>query len=266
MKRFLLLALMVACAGAADDYGPDAELEVGSLAQAVGIKTGLVNSYGTIEVTGQPHRHARCPATGAVKCSVPRTKGPSYFIDSGSLNANEAQIARSAVGTIDMQVNWKFTETTDPATATLTFNRLDGCNGEDIQGLVCVDFTEQHNTLSEPTPIPNTYTEHTKGVIHVDRSKINACRSCGYGPCDVCPQTEKNKRMLHGFQAAIVSWMGLGVSGYMPSTSPANRFINDPDDTGLLTAAEVCKLNGFLPAGQLGTSSTISIVSNCNAD
>jgi hypothetical protein len=260
MKKFAILACLfgaLACGGEAIEGEDSIETEViGTVEQAVGFKSGTTDGYGVVNISGEPHRHARCPATETgVKCTVPQTKGPTYYIHN-SLNANEQQYARIAIGLIDQQTNWTFTETTESTLATLTFNRIDNnCSGGNIQDLVCVNLSGQGNAYNEsPSALPNSYTSHTKGIIHLDRAKLNLCTTCSDG--------EKNKRMSHGFQAAIVSWMGLGIGGADDSKSPARRFVRNPDDTGFLTAGEVCKLNGFLPAGQFGTASTIGLVSS----
>lgn len=249
MKQHIVFTLAAVLSACADPYAD----EFGELEQPVGVKFAATDAYGSAVISDDPHRHPRCTtaATGVSRtCSVPRTKGPTYYIAS-SLNATEAQRARSSVGLIDSQTNWTFTETTDAATATITFNRIDNfCTGEQIEGVVCVNLTGQGNTLSEPTELFNKYTEHTKGVIHLDRAALNACTSCSAG--------EKSKRMMHGFQSAIVVWMGGGI-GAASIKSPTRRSILNPDDTTVLTKSEVCRLNGFLPAGQFGSATTIGM-------
>jgi hypothetical protein len=254
MKQHLHLAFtlaLTACA-AADPDPSDFSDDFGTVEQPVGVKFGTNDAYGSGVVGGAPHSHARCTTSGTPRdCSVPRTKGPTYYIDS-SLNATEAQRARSSVGLIDSQTNWTFTETTDAASATLTFNRVDNfCFGEQIEGVVCVNLTGQGNVLTEsPSSLFNRYTEHTKGVIHLDRTALNACTSCSAG--------EKSKRMMHGFQSAILVWMGDGI-GAASISSPSRRSILNPDDTGGLTNSEKCRLNGFLPTTQFGGATTIGL-------
>ncbi len=256
MKKLLSATLLaMACAGTDDvqpDYGADAG--IGQTTQAVGIKTRPGFSYGvTITTT---HTQNTCQSGGGQTCSVPQTKGPTYFLAS-SLNATEKFYARQAAAYLDSKTNWSFTETTDSAAATITVNRLDNfCTGLDIQKLVCVNLSAQGNTLSEPTSIPNTFTEHSKGIIHVDRVQLNFSTTSA---------AERELRLYHGLIAAFASWMGHGVKSTTSST-PIRQYILTPDDIGDLSAGEICAMNGFLPKAQFGAANTIGITATCASD
>lgn len=257
-------SLFLACGGyAADgldnsDDGITTEIisDFGQLQQGVGVKlgTGTHQGFGSIEISGQPHKHSRCPSSEfGLRCSVPRTKSPTYFLQ--GLTAHEKDLVHNAFNVIDAQTNWTITETTDSASATITVNPLT-CTGDDIQRDVCVNFTAQGNTLAEVSPIPNSWTEHTKGVIHIDRAALLD---------EDTVAVERDRIALHGLQAALGSWMGLGLSG-IESPSPMRRFVHHPDDTTTLSAAEVCKLDGFRAAGQLATPTSIQFYATCTGD
>lgn len=256
--KSVLLILFLFAVGCGDYDGEgeaDTGQDIGQAQQAVGIKVGSSRAFGV--TTTAVHGQSRCTNGGVnTVCSVPQTKGPTYFLAS-SLSANEKSNARIAFAYLDGKSNWTFTETTDSSTAVLTVNRIDNfCTGALIQDLVCVNLSGQGNTLSEPTPIPNVYTEHSNGIIHVDRAAINA---------STADATDRGFRTYHGLLAAILSWMGLGtVSGN--GGSPSRATVLTPDLVTDLTAGEICALNGFLPKAQFGAANTIGIVSNCGAD
>lgn len=266
MRKFILSlwcisALLFSCAGTdgVDDYTDESsdqvesEPEIGQVKQPVGIKVSSGFSYGvTISTT---HTQSRCQSGGGQTCSVPQTKGPTYFVSS-SLNATEKFYVYQAVAYLDNKTNWVFTETTDQNNATLIFNRLDICTGLDIQGLVCVNLSAQGNTLTEPTSIPNTFTEHSKGIIHVDRAKVNASTT---------NQAERERRIYHGLIAAIASWMGHGTKSTTAGT-PIRLHILNPDVITDLSAGEICAMNGFLPKAQFGAAGTIGIIATCASD
>lgn len=254
MGAIALICILFGCAGSDESFKDG--LEIGQDSEGVGVKlgTGTHQGYGVIEINGQPHKHSRCPSEDlGLRCSVPRTKSPTYFLQ--GLTAHEKDLVHNAFNVIDAQTNWVITETTDSANATLTVNPQ-SCFGDDIQRDVCVNLSAQANTLKEPSPVPNSWTEHTKGVIHIDRGALLD---------EDTVAVERDRVALHGLQAALGSWMGLGLSG-IESSSPMRRFVHHPDDTTTLSTSEVCKLNGFLPAGQLATPTTIQAYSPCAGD
>jgi len=274
-KKFLSIVTfaLVACAGADqsidDEFDSDQidldnsaldersePVEIGQVKLPVGIKNGPTYAYG-VTTTGV-HDQLRCTNGQNVTCSVPQTKAPTYFLAS-SMNTSEKNNARAAFAYLDGKLNtWTFTETTDSASATITVNRVDNfCTGFDIQGLVCVNLSGQGNALSEPTSIPNTYTEHNKGIIHIDRSKIN------FSTTD--PQ-DRIFRLYHGLIVAIASWMGHG-SKALSTPTPIRRAILAPQDIiNDLSAGEICAMNGFLPKAQFGSATSIGIIATCASD
>lgn len=254
MKKLLITTLFaLACAGTDESYDYE-DQDIGQITQAVGIKTRPGFSYGV--TVSNTHTQSACQSGGSQTCSVPQTKAPTYFVSS-SLNATEKFYVYQSLAYLDNNTNWSFIETTDQGSATLVFNRLDNfCTGLDIQSLVCVNLSGQGNTLSEPTSIPNTFTEHSKGAIHVDRSQINASTTNA---------AERERRLYHGLIAAIASWMGHGVKSTTSST-PIRAFVLNPDVIGNLSAGEICAMNGFLPKAQFGTATSIGIAGTCNSN
>lgn len=257
MTKFISIVTLalVACASADQSFDDNVDEEIGQVEQAVGFKKGPTYAYGV--TTANTHDQLRCTNAQNVTCSVPQTKSPTYFLAS-SLSANEKANARTAFAYLDGKTNWTFTETTDANAAVITVNRLDNfCTGFDIQGLVCVNLSGQGNTLSENPSIPNTYTEHSKGVIHVDRSKIN------FSTTDI---EDRGFRTYHGLIVAIASWMGHGAKALSTST-PIRRAILAPKDIiNDLSDGEVCAMNGFLPKNQFGSATSIGVISTCAGD
>lgn len=77
---------------------------------------------------------------------------------------------------------------------------------------------------------------------------------------------QRNYIRYHGFIAAIVSWMGHGVTT-AENFSPASRNVHSPLDTITdFTAGEKCRMNGFLPGTQFGGATTIGVISVCTGD
>lgn len=246
----LVMGLVLGC-GDYDSYSDDPDL--GQTEQAVGIKVGQAFSYGVTTATA--HSQIRCQVGGGSVCSVPRTKAPTYFLTS-SMSSTEKSLARTAFNYYNSKTNWVFTETTNSASATILVNNVAGCSGSGIQNLVCINLAQSGNTLSEPTSIPNTYTEHTTGVIHIDNAKINASTSVAQ---------ERINRTYHGLLVAIASWMGHGAKANS-SSSPVRLNVLNPDTVVDLTAGEICAMKGFLPGAQFGTATSIGIVATCSSD
>lgn len=240
----LLVVLGTACSATPEEFEAFEELDFGQTTQAMTFKAGPNTAYGvTVDDT---HDQIQCFNIGNDECSVPRTKSPTYFLDAG-LTAAEKTAVRADFSAIDSATNFSFTETTTAATATITVNRFNSfCTGTGIQDLVCVNLTGQGNTLSEPTSIPNVYTEHTKGVIHIDTTAINASTTVA---------AERLRRTSHGVRAAILSWMGLGVRPHT-GLSPTRQTVNNPDSIGALSTGEVCRVNAFAPLATGGGTAT----------
>lgn len=247
----LIFWFLLCCCG--DFERKDLFTEIGSTVQAVGVKTSPGYTYGV--GAAQQHVQLACDKTHEKVCTVPKTKSPTYFISS-SLTGQARTDAQNAINFIDAHTNWTFTATSDPIGATLTFNALtDEClSGVGVQKYVCADLTLSGPGLAETTPIPNTFTQHTGAGIHYDQNSLFADFSDG---------TQRNFVRYHGMLAAIVSWMGLGVNTEGTS-SPAHQFVHIPLDTVTdFSAGEYCRMNGFLPGAQFGTSTTIGIIATC---
>ena len=251
-KYSMCLMFVVACGAAPEEFEA---LELGRAEQAMAFKAGPNFAYGvTVDDT---HEQLQCINIGNDECSVPRTKSPTYFLES-SLTTAQKDAVRADFAAIDAATNWTFTETTIAANAIITVNKFDGiCSGPQIQDLVCVNLTGEGNTLTEPTDLPNVYTEHTKGVIHIDVAAIDASASTS---------AERLRRKSHGTRAAILSWMGLGVRSHT-GLSPTRQAVQNPDSIGALSAGEVCRLNAFLPLAQGGTAKTANrLTPACTSD
>jgi hypothetical protein len=251
-KHAALLMFVVACGATPDEFEA---IELGQAEQAMAFKAGPNLAYGvTVE---ESHDQLQCINVGNDECSVPRTKSPTYFLDS-TLTSTEKTAVRADFAAIDAATNWTFTETTSQATATIIVNRIDNfCTGTQIQDLVCINLTGQGNTLTEPTPIPNVYTEHTRGVMHIDIAAINASTTNA---------SERLRRKTHGTRAAILSWMGLGVRSHN-SSSPTRQAVLSNDTVGSLTNGEVCRVNAFLPLAEGGTAKTANLLTPaCSGD
>lgn len=253
MNKYLAIIGVTLFACGAPVEGEDQDQQLGQVEQPVGFANNDGGYYWGVK-TISVHSHTRCLDGNSV-CSLPRTKGPKFFIETGLTDAQKTSF-RAAAATLDVQTNWSITETSTESQAQIIVNGIpDFChNAGGMESIVCVNLGALGNTLSEPVSIPNTYTEHLDAVLHLDVNQLNATP----------PGAARDNLLFHAWQLGILTYMGAG---------PVNPCLTDPAGkvspsclvpgngfqfaTGNLSVGEVCKLNKFLPAAQFGTSTTI---------